>query len=66
MRNKHPNPPLSLESFLNLPRCHGFFRVSPLGGAVDLQRGPSRPVSGRQVGQEDGLPGGAGGERTEG
>lgn len=54
------------ESFPILPHCHGYSCTVPLGGAVDLQRGPSRPVTGRQVGEEDGLPGGAGGKRAKG
>lgn len=40
--------------------------MSPLGGAVDLHRGPRRPGAGRQAGEEAGLPGGAGGRRADG
>lgn len=43
----------------------GFFRVAPLGGAVDLQREPS-PGAGWQAGEEDGLPGCAGGRKADG
>lgn len=43
----------------------GSFLVAPLGGAVDLQRGPC-PGGGWQAGEEDGLSGCAGGRKADG